>query len=271
MNKKLAVLLIAAGGLAIISVSHLVSNTTNVTESTTEIEHYVQDSINWSLVSESQKIAELTQSPNPMEVLMLSQDEEDTEPEIEFSETDELVYTTSRVNLRVEPNTSCEIYKTINYSTHLHRVGYSEDGWSIISIDGGEYYICNDYIRVATQERLGDIELLARIIHSESGNQCLEGQRAVGSVVYNRWHYEGYGGSDTILGVITYPGQFNGYQSKQWYEDYSEATYQIASEVYDGHTNTPSNVRNFKTNDCNADWDYAVWDVIGDHTFYYSD
>ena len=51
MNKKLAVLLLA-GGLAIISVSHLViENTTNVTEPSTEIESNTTD----QLVQETKK------------------------------------------------------------------------------------------------------------------------------------------------------------------------------------------------------------------------
>lgn len=271
MNNKLAVLLIA-GGLAIISVSHLViENTTYVTEPSTEIELATEQVATQStIVSETKNSAPVTTMSNPIEVTY-KVDTIEKKPKLEFEDRDELVYTTSRVNLREEPDTDSDIYKTIDWSTNLHRVGYSSDGWSKINLDDGEYYICNDYIEVVTQDRLDDIELLARIIWAESGNQSLEGQRAVGSVVYNRWHYDGYGGSDTILGVISFPGQFCGYQSKNWYEDYSDDTYKIACEVYDGHTNAPSGVRNFKTNSCHADWNLEIWKVIGDHTFYYGE
>lgn len=272
MNKKLAVLLLA-GGLAIISVSHLViENTTNVTEPSTEIESNTTDQlVQETKISEARYSVPIVMASNPDQDTDIQIAEENKKPQIVFEDRDELVYTTSNVNLRMEPNTDSEIYKTVRYSTNLHRISYSADGWSIVEFDDGEYYICNDYIEVVTQDRLDDIELLARIIWAESGNQCLEGQRAVGSVVYNRWHYDGYGGSDTILGVISYPNQFCGYQSKNWYEDYSEDTYRIACEVYDGHTNAPSGVRSFKTNSCHANWDYEVWKVIGDHTFYYND
>lgn len=121
-----------------------------------------------------------------------------------------------------------------------------------------------------TEEQLQDIDYLARIIYAEAGNQSTEGQRAVGSVVYNRWKGTGYGTSDTIIGVISFPGQFNGYQTEYWYAEYSSEIYQIAEEVYNGQTNLPSSVMNFKTNNCNVSWNLQVYKVIGDHTFYYS-
>lgn len=265
MNKKLAILLIImVVGLAIISVSHLVDTSAdNCYRTITEVESLTIDKKNDKLV----------RSPQPILTATLSEvkETEPTKPEINFQEMEDMVYTTEVVNLRTEPDIDSEVHSTVNYSVNLNRVGYSESGWSQVNLDGSIYYVSNDYIEVVTEDRLNDIELLARIIWAESGNQSLEGQRAVGSVVYNRWNYDGYGGSDTILGVITFPGQFCGYQSPQWYVDYSPETYVIASEVYDGHTNLPSNVRNFKTNTCNANWNFEVYDVIGDHTFYYSD
>lgn len=252
MNKKLAILsLTVVVGLAIISVSHLVDTAAdNRDRNITEVENLaIEDTPDKLVRSPEPAISEI--SPQ------LTEEPSEVEPEITFQEIDDIVYTTDVVNLRTEPSTESEIYQTLNYSVNLNRVGYSEIGWS--------------QVEVVTEERLNDIDLLARIIWAESGNQSLEGQRAVGSAVYNRWKYEGYGSADTILGVISYPGQFCGYQSSQWYADYSEETYIIASEVYDGHTNLPSNVKNFKTNSCSANWDLEVYRVIGDHTFYYSD
>lgn len=266
MNKKLAILsLTVVVGLAIISVSHLVDTAAdNRDRNITEVENLATEDTPDKLVrSPEPAISEI--SPQ------LTEEPSKVEPEITFQEIDDIVYTTDVVNLRTEPSTESEIYQTLNYSVNLNRVGYSEIGWSQVEVEESIYYISNDYIEVVTEERLNDIDLLARIIWAESGNQSLEGQRAVGSVVYNRWKYEGYGSADTILGVISYPGQFCGYQSSQWYADYSEETYIIASEVYDGHTNLPSNVKNFKTNSCSANWDLEVYRVVGDHTFYYSD
>lgn len=258
MNKKLVLLSSSlVVGLAIISVSHLVNTYANDLDRTcTEIEPLIIETSRSDYNSEATMQGELVYPESP---------------EITFQEVNDTVYTTSAVNLRLEPNLNSEVYRVMNYSVHLTRVGYSEAGWSQIALDNSIYYISNDYIEKVTPERLADIELLARIIWAESGNQSLEGQRAVGSVVYNRWKYGGYGSSDTILGVITYPGQFCGYQSPQWYAEYSQDTYRIASEVYDGYTNLPYNVKNFKTNDCHANWNLEVYKVIGDHTFYYSD
>lgn len=266
MNKKLALpLRIMVGSLAIISVSHLlIAFANNCDRTNTEVEE--------AKLTENKNITMMSppiSSAIPIiEVKQLV--EEMGEPEVLFYETDDLVYTTTRVNLREEPSTDSEIYATINCSKNLSRVGYYNNGWSRVQYNDSYYYISSDYIEVVTDDRLNDLELLARIIHAEAGNQSVEGQRAVGSVVYNRWHYDGFGGADTILGVISYPGQFCGYQSDQWYDDYSEETYQVASEIYDGHTNLPSNVRYFKTNSCNANWNLRIYDTIGDHTFYYS-
>lgn len=267
MNKKLALSLkLVIGSLAIISVSHLlIAFANNCDRTDTEVEDAnLTESTNIVVVSPP------TYSVLP-EIGVNKVDRVKEQPEVIFEETGDLVYTTARVNLRESPSTNSEVIETINYSVNLSRIGYYDNGWSKVLYDDQECYISSEYIEVVTAERLEDLELLARIIHAEAGNQSLEGQRAVGSVVYNRWHYEGFGGADTILGVISYSGQFCGYQSDQWYDDYSDDTYQIAMEVYDGHTNLPADVRYFKTNSCKADWSFRVYDTIGDHTFYYSD
>lgn len=266
MNKKLAIpLKLVVGSLAIISVSHLlIAFANNCDRTNTEVEE--------AKLTEQENI--IMMSPPISSAIPIIKAEqlidETKEPEVVFHETNDLVYTTSRVNLREEPSTNSNVHATIDCSKKLSRVGYYDNGWSKVQYDDSDYYISSEYIGVVTDDRLDDIELIARIIHAEAGNQSAEGQRAVGSVVYNRWHYDGFGGSDTIIGVISYSGQFCGYQSDQWYNDYSEETYQIAAEIYDGHTNLPSDVRYFKTNSCNANWDLRVYDTIGDHTFYYS-
>ena len=52
-----------------------------------------------------------------------------------------------------------------------------------------------------------DITLLAALIQTEAGNECYEGQVAVGNVVLNRLHTGRYG--NTIYSVVYAKGQFS--------------------------------------------------------------
>lgn len=131
------------------------------------------------------------------------------------------------------------------------------------------FYVRNDQVATVTDQRLYDIDLIARTIHSEAGNQSEEGQRAVGSVIMNRKDYEGYGGSPTVEGVISFPNQFSSYKNSNWLAGYSDETYQIATEVYDGYTNLPREVRCFKATYCEVEWSLEFYMQIGDHNFYY--
>lgn len=131
------------------------------------------------------------------------------------------------------------------------------------------FYVRNDQVATVTDQRLYDIDLIARTIHAEAGNQSEEGQRAVGSVIMNRKDYEGYGGSSTVEGVISFPNQFSSYKNSNWLAGYSDETYQIATEVYDGYTNLPREVRCFKATYCEVEWSLEFYMQIGDHNFYY--
>lgn len=56
-------------------------------------------------------------------------------------------YTTTGLNIRVEPNTNCDIYKTVPINTELKTVDNSEqDGWIKIEIDNNEYYVSSKYL-----------------------------------------------------------------------------------------------------------------------------
>lgn len=54
----------------------------------------------------------------------------------------------------------------------------------------------------------GDIDLLERVVMSEAGNQCIEAQEAVATVVLNRWLCTSKFG-DTIPDVIYAANQFS--------------------------------------------------------------
>lgn len=55
-----------------------------------------------------------------------------------------------------------------------------------------------------------EVEMMAKIVELESGNQCLEGRRAVCAVILNRYDSEEF--PNTISEVISEPGQFQTYK-----------------------------------------------------------
>lgn len=58
---------------------------------------------------------------------------------------EETVYTTTRVNVRVEPSTDSEVYKKLSAGAELTRKA-NDGSWSQIALDDGEYYIASDYL-----------------------------------------------------------------------------------------------------------------------------
>lgn len=62
-----------------------------------------------------------------------------------FETVDETVYVTSRVNVRVEPNTSCESLGVLEVGTSVHRIGYNET-WSQVDYNGQVCYIASQYL-----------------------------------------------------------------------------------------------------------------------------
>ena len=84
---------------------------------------------------------------------------------------EETVYTTTRVNVRVEPSTDAEVYKKLSAGKELTRT--ADDGsWSQVSLDEGTYYIASDYLTIEKpQEPVapGSSETKARVTGGTSG------------------------------------------------------------------------------------------------------
>lgn len=112
------------------------------------------------------------------------------------------------------------------------------------------------------------VELLARTIWSESANQDVEGQYAVGWVIRNRVLSSEF--PNTFPDVIFQKKQFSGVGTDLFYETPSEEVFEIARNVIldKGLYELPEDILFYKTNNCEVVWDYPVYDVIGDHTFY---
>lgn len=86
------------------------------------------------------------------------------EAKTEFTQTGDLIYTTSRVNLRAQPNTSSKIAATLEAGQELERLGKS-DKWSKVTYDKKVCFISNDYI---TSEKP---KQTTRVIAIDAGHQ----------------------------------------------------------------------------------------------------
>lgn len=93
--------------------------------------------------------------------------------------------------------------------------------------------------RGAVPTSVSDVQLLAALIQCEAGSQSYEGKLAVGAVVMNRVRSGGY--PNSILGVITAPGQFppatNGKVASVAASGPSASCMQAAQAAVDGATN----------------------------------
>ena len=58
----------------------------------------------------------------------------------------EIVYTTADVNLRVNPTVNQDPYAVIPKGVEMLRVGIAENGWSMIQIEGVNYFIASKFI-----------------------------------------------------------------------------------------------------------------------------
>ncbi len=64
---------------------------------------------------------------------------------------------------------------------------------------------------IPTKAYASDIEMIAKVVHAEAGNQSLEGKRMVAAVVLNRVESDTF--PDTVDEVISQKGQFSTYRS----------------------------------------------------------
>ena len=144
-------------------------------------------------------------------------------------------------------------------------LGEDNDFYLIRRSDHLEGFVYKQLLREQTEKERVDIDLLARIINAEASNQSVEGKYAVASVVANRAiEYD-----DSIFNIITAPNQFDGYGTRLWNADYPESTKSIATEVYYGKRNIPSDVLWFKHVDDPTDWsNLRFHKTIDDHDFY---
>ncbi len=61
---------------------------------------------------------------------------------------DQVTVTGDSVNIRSEPNTSCEVLGSVSRGTGLHRTGFNDENWCRVEYNGRTAYISGDYVSV---------------------------------------------------------------------------------------------------------------------------
>jgi spore germination cell wall hydrolase CwlJ-like protein len=116
-----------------------------------------------------------------------------------------------------------------------------------------------------------DIQLLAKVIHGEAGNQTYSGKLAVGTVIMNRMIHpnkKSFGGP-TMKGVIFKHGQFDCVQSN--WEDPDEDSIKAAKQVLNGYRSFRSSIVYYFNPDIATDHAFmrtvSVVMTIDNHSF----
>lgn len=130
----------------------------------------------------------------------------------------------------------------------------------------GRVELCSGGVPLTAEGRPYDdatLDLLARVITHESGNQPLEGKMAVGNVVLNRVNSPSFG--NTVYEVVYAPNQFPGATSR---EPNAESIL-AARLVLEGANVVPGALYfNGVGKDCWAARHKTLITVIGGHAFY---
>lgn len=115
------------------------------------------------------------------------------------------------------------------------------------------------------------VELLARLVYSEAGNQSYQGKLAVANVVLNRMEFF----EKSLEETIYKPNQFTGVRSKWFKRKYDIDSYKAALEVLSGYRFIQPDILYFanQRRSTNRTWLLFVGKFkafqIEDHTFYY--
>lgn len=200
---------------------------------------------------------------------------------------------TDALRVRKDASQEAGVYKLVKNGEVLTAVE-ELDGWVAVQVDSDTVgYVSAEFVSVefdtehgkttkeiADEERakelaklsknrgavptsVSDVTLLAALIQAEAGNQPYEGKLAVGAVVMNRVRSGGY--PNTIIGVITAPGQFppatNGTVAAIAAKGPSASCMQAAQAAVDGQTTVGGALHFGRVGK-------AAGVVIGSHVFY---
>jgi peptidoglycan lytic transglycosylase len=133
---------------------------------------------------------------------------------------------------------------------------------------GGKLEIPNESKTSSTNYQNHDIDLLARLITAEAGNEPFKGQVAVGSVIINRLSDAKF--PETIAGNIFKPHQFESVSNGLIWQQPTENSYKAAKAALKGWDPTYGSKYFFnpaKINGPSWVWTRTIVERIGHHVF----
>lgn len=89
------------------------------------------------------------------------------EEKVSFSEVDEVLYATTSVNIRKEPNADGEKISTASLNQEIHRIGIGSNGWSKIIYEDNICYMNSKYL---SKEKTEIIEKTLEIVPLETSS-----------------------------------------------------------------------------------------------------
>ena len=115
-----------------------------------------------------------------------------------------------------------------------------------------------------------ELDLIAKLVHAETGHSSLEGCEAVASVVFNRLHSRRF--PDTVEGVVYQPNQFTVTRNREKFVSIEPA--QVAKDAVqkvfvEGVVSMPSDVLYFKSARLKQGWGSRVYYATVDSNMYY--
>lgn len=98
-------------------------------------------------------------------------DESNILQEINFTDVEETVYTTSNVNMRLLPSKDSESLGILNKNTEIKRIGLSED-WSKVIYNDADCYIASEYLTTEEPDLSQTVSGEGHIVAIDAGHQA---------------------------------------------------------------------------------------------------
>ena len=108
-----------------------------------------------------------------------------------FEKVDEIVYTTTGLNIRVVPTTNSKRFGVYWEGTAVHRIGISKVGWSVVEIDGNKYFMWDDYLTTEAPEYISTSNSSSTSSNSNLTCSCEIAGSSTGDY-QGQWYITGY-------------------------------------------------------------------------------
>lgn len=137
-----------------------------------------------------------------------------------FQSSFNVMWTTTRLNLRSKPDINSELYTTIKKGSVVFFLDNANDEWAKIKYEGQEGYVKQKYLtdKKVSNTTLShkEIELLQRITEAECTGYSIESKMNVASVIINRLSNDEF--PDNIKDIIFQEDQFSPISDKRFFK-----------------------------------------------------